>query len=539
MISHICDDFQIESLQSQIVAFNDILSENKVINVALLGRFKSGKSSFLNSLIGKDLVPAGVLPLTAVITRIRFGTEDKAEVKLLDGQTKIIPITDLSDYVTEERNPENEKKVDRVDLELSLLREYPNIQFVDTPGLGSVHQHNTAVSKSWLPRVGAAFLAISVDHPLSEEDLGILNDLEKHTPEVNILLTKIDTVTSEEVEKVIGFMLAQIRQRLNREPRIFPFSNRPGYEAARLAVFRFIRESIGMRQADRLENIIKYKLGVIAAECYRYLSLGLSAAKANQTARHLLMERIKKERELLPEIRAELRVIADNLKKRLREEALDTFNKLRPQVLKMMREQLKKDIQGWKGSLEKTAEAFWQWEKDHLTAKLLPISEEYGDKISKSYLRMSEESCLRVVRAFQDRLAKEIEAALGVNFPGALFEIKVQEPETPDVYVNCSSMTTWLVFSFLIPMGIFRPLVNRGFFRRLPWDVELNLGRLALQWTEALSASIDNVAQQAGEFIEREISTIENLLSSSPDRLRAVEMALTEIKNSGALPANE
>ena len=539
LISRICNDFHIESLQPQIAAFNDVLNEKEFINIALLGRFKSGKSSFLNSLIGKDIVPVGVLPLTAVITRISYGIEDKAEIIFLDGQIKEIPIANLPDYVTEERNPENEKKVDRVDLKLSLLREYPNIQFVDTPGLGSAHQHNTATSKNWLPRVSAAFLAISVDHPLSEEDIELLKDLEKHTPEVNILLTKIDTATSEEVEKVIGFMLTQIRQRLNSAPRIFPFSNRPGYEAARLAIFRFIRESIGAQQAAKAEKICLYKLGVIAAECHRCLLLGVSAAKADQESRRLLIQRIKKERELLSEIQNELRAISDNLKKRLREEALNTFNQLRPWVLKIMRDQLKEDIQGWRGGLEKTFENYLRWEKDTLIAKLNPISEEYGSNIRDTYVQMSVDGCSRVVRAFQDRLAREIEQALHVQFPGALFEAKVQEPEIPDVYFETSFMTSWLVFSFLIPMGIFRPLVNRKFFRRLSWDVELNLNRLALQWIEALSISIDNVAQQASAFINREIGTIDNLLSSTPDHLHEVEMAIGEIKNSGAVPANE
>ena len=538
-ISRICSDFHIGSLQPQIAAFNEVLGENKIINVALVGRFKSGKSSFLNSLIGKDVLPVGILPLTAIITRIKYGIEDKVEVKFFDGRTKNVTIADLSDYIAEDRNPENEKKVDRVDLELSVLQDYPNIQFVDTPGLGSAHQHNTVTSKNWLPRVSAAFLAISIDHPLSEEDIELLKDLEKHTPEVNILLTKIDIVTSEELEKVIGFVSAQIRQRLNKEVRIFPFSNRPGHEVARSAVFGFIQGSIGARQADKLNKIVLYKLGVISAECHRYLSLGLSAARADQEACRLLIRQLGQERELLPAIHNEIRVISDNLKACLREEAINTFENLRPRVLKIMRDQLKEHIHDWKGNLKKIAEVFWRWEKDSLLANLTPISGEYGSKISEHYMRAAVDSCSRVARAFQDRLAEEIEKALHVQFPGALFEVNVPDPEIPDVYLGPPFITSLQVFWFLIPMSVFRPLVNRAFFRRLSWDVELNLGRLASQWVESLLISIENVAQQANAFIEREIVTIENLVSTAPDHLHEIEKAITEIKNSGAMSANE
>src|ERR1035438_6333148 len=54
--------------------------EQDEISVAVLGRFKAGKSSFINHFIGRDILPVGVVPVTAVVTEIRYGTRVEARV---------------------------------------------------------------------------------------------------------------------------------------------------------------------------------------------------------------------------------------------------------------------------------------------------------------------------------------------------------------------------------------------------------------------------------------------------------------------------
>jgi hypothetical protein len=44
------------------------LAEDR-FTVALLGQFKRGKSSLLNAIIGRNLLPTGIVPLTNVITK--------------------------------------------------------------------------------------------------------------------------------------------------------------------------------------------------------------------------------------------------------------------------------------------------------------------------------------------------------------------------------------------------------------------------------------------------------------------------------------
>ena len=79
---------------------------------ACVGQFKRGKSTLLNALVGYEVVPTGFIPVTAVPTVIRFGDKLQARVRMRNGLWREVVISELQEYVTEERNPENQKGVD-------------------------------------------------------------------------------------------------------------------------------------------------------------------------------------------------------------------------------------------------------------------------------------------------------------------------------------------------------------------------------------------------------------------------------------------
>ena len=116
--------FGLESLAPQLAACEEMLGDGGVVDVAVLGQFKAGKSSFLNGLIGAPIVPVDVLPSTAVVTRIGYGPGEQVTVHALGGESFEIPLGRLSEFVTERGNPANEKRVAVVDVELPSLSPY-------------------------------------------------------------------------------------------------------------------------------------------------------------------------------------------------------------------------------------------------------------------------------------------------------------------------------------------------------------------------------------------------------------------------------
>ena len=80
-VADLVDRFHLVNLRPQIAACQQQLGEPERIDVAVFGRFKAGKSSFLNHLAGRAVLPIGVLPLTAIVTRLRYGPVERAVVR--------------------------------------------------------------------------------------------------------------------------------------------------------------------------------------------------------------------------------------------------------------------------------------------------------------------------------------------------------------------------------------------------------------------------------------------------------------------------
>ncbi len=224
------------SALSGLLASTRAAAEQREISVAVLGRFKAGKSSFLNHFFGRGILPAGVVPVTAVITEVGYGAREEARVHHRDGRDLPIPLDAIGAYISEKENPGNSRQVERITVELPELRRFRGLRFVDTPGLESVFAHNTRTALDWLPNVGLALVAVSVDPPLSQRDLELLKRLYQYTPRVAVLLTKADLLSQAEVEEVVQFVRAQLAGNFPDVPKLFPYSTKPGFERFRGAV---------------------------------------------------------------------------------------------------------------------------------------------------------------------------------------------------------------------------------------------------------------------------------------------------------------
>jgi len=530
-VGAICERFCVNSLAPQLAACEELLRNGGVVDVAVLGQFKAGKSSFLNGLIGAPVVPVDVLPSTAAVTRIGYGPGERVTVHGLAGESFGIPPARLAEFVTERGNPANEKQVAVVDVELPALAPYEGIRFVDTPGMGSVFAHNTKASKEWMPRVGAALVAVSVSHPLSEDDLLLLNDVSSHTPEAAILLTKADLVSVGELEAIVEFTRLQVAQRTGKEWRILPVSDRPGFEGMREEVRRYLRERIAGRREEAFEEITRHKLRALVAACREYLTLAERAAAAAETARADLIAGLARERADIRSVTGEIRFFCHGLKADVRTAANDRFHTYHREVTGRLTEALREAMPGWKGNLARAARGFEAWLSQAMMEEMGAVSL-HGEGHLAGFLFRAQASIDRSVRAFQDRLAKEIERALGILFAGARFEAQVEEPSHPDVRLSPTFDTHFELLWFLIPMPVFRPLVHRHFLRRIPWEVEKNLSRVAAQWADAVGGVIDMLSREAAEFLDRELSTIEGLVGapgSAGTRAEEIRLALEEL----------
>ncbi len=528
-IEAIATSFGIGSLTPRIRAVSETLSDGGLVDVAILGQFKSGKSTFLNTLFGRDIVPVDVLPTTAVVTRVGFGPADRAVVHLLSGDTVEAAIGSLADYVTESGNPDNRKEVALVEVESPSLAGFQGVRFADTPGLGSLFRHNTQASMDWLPRVGAAIVAVSIDHPVSESDLQLMDELSRHTPEMIVLLTKADLVTPEQADKIVAFTRTQLERHFSRRIPVYPFSTRPSFGAQRDALREFLVRRVVENHEARSAEIIRHKVGALGALCREYLSVALQAATADEAALSELRELLKREKDDFGQIRNEVWLIAGDHKTRVQNAALERFGAQREELAEKLFAGLNAKSTEWTGNLERTSAAYKTWLESTLDVELKELSLQ-GEDFLAPHLARSQAAIARSVQAFQDRLANAIQKALHTTLVGARFDGEVAQPSKPDVRVGKTFDIPFDMIWFVIPMFVARPLVLRHFRRRIRWEVEKNLSRLGVQWADAFNRAIDGLCAQAVAFIRGEIDVVERLVSQTGDRRDEIIEALAKLE---------
>jgi hypothetical protein len=297
----------------------------------------------------------------------------------------------------------------------------------------------------------------------------------------------------------------------------------------------YLLRKVVARHEELFTKIMGHKLSALISECRAYLLLAQTAATAAEEARSDLREVLRREQEGIGSLGKEVRVLTQDLKTRVRTAAGERFHDLHGELTNRLRASLRKTMGTWKGNLAKRTQAFQSWAATVLDEELRRVSEN-GKGYLEAFLIEAQASFHRTVRAFQDRLSKEIERALGVAFEGARFHAEIAEPRRPDVKVGQVFDSHIDLLWFAIPMGIFHGLFERHFLRLIPWEVEKNLSRLANQWAEAVSASIDGLAGQALESIKSELTTVESLISGATDQRTDIEAALRRIEELSESP---
>ena len=201
------------------------------VEVALLGRVSSGKSSLVNAMLDQALLPVGAVPVTAVVTRIRHGATLEAQTLDADGQVQAIDAGKLHDYVDESGNPGNRLRLREVDIRVPAALLEPGIVLTDTPGLGSLHAHASAHALDYLPRCDLGIVAIDAAATLMPQDLDLLRALRDGGAEWLVVLTKADTVAPEALAQQQRYLQGALAEALQAEMAIATISVRPGHRA--------------------------------------------------------------------------------------------------------------------------------------------------------------------------------------------------------------------------------------------------------------------------------------------------------------------
>ena len=219
--------------------------ETNTFNLVVVGQFKRGKTSLINALLGADILPVAVVPLTSIVTIMTYGDALRIKVFFNDGRVTEIKPESLSEYVTEKGNPKNVRDVSEVVITYPSPYLKDGVRLIDTPGVGSIYQHNTDVAYQYLPKSDAALFLLSVDQPMSKAELDFLKDVKDYSNKIFFLLNKADYLNESDLRESIDFSKGVLEEAMGAEVRIFPVS-------ARLALEGKLNKSEDMVQKSRL-----------------------------------------------------------------------------------------------------------------------------------------------------------------------------------------------------------------------------------------------------------------------------------------------
>lgn len=188
------------------------------VYLATLGLFKRGKSTLINALLQSDVLPSGVVPVTSVITKVRYAEVESATIFFGDGQVKEVPLSELSAFVTEKGNPGNVRRVREacVSVRSPFLREN-DVTIIDTPGVGSTYLEGTEATYRFLESVDASLFVLAVDPPISKEEVELLTAATKYAKKTVFVLNKKDYVAPDILQEALDFCRQVIQSSLALE----------------------------------------------------------------------------------------------------------------------------------------------------------------------------------------------------------------------------------------------------------------------------------------------------------------------------------
>ena len=219
--------------------------EKNRFEIVFIGEFSAGKSTFLNALMGKRLLPSFANETTATVTYMHDANElDEYKpgiIKYNNGDEKILP--DLS-LETIEKAVSTKGDINKQDKTVAKLVEWVDLyikdnQFlkdgvllVDSPGLNGCAEGHEDITLREIKKAHACIFVFNSDHPGSNTDFKFLQNVKKENSNLFFVLNKIDLINPDEgntVEDIVNDLKREYKKRFSEEtfiPKVFPISSR-------------------------------------------------------------------------------------------------------------------------------------------------------------------------------------------------------------------------------------------------------------------------------------------------------------------------
>ncbi|HEX5063641.1 MAG TPA: dynamin family protein [Kofleriaceae bacterium] len=199
--------------------------EAERFHLVVLGEFNHGKSTFVNALLGQDVLPTGITPTTASINHVVYADSPRAHVKLLSGNEQGIDPSQLKDWVTVAGGHADDVAYVELGFPSDMLRN--NVVLVDTPGVNDLNEQRAEVTYGYVPRADAVVFLLDAGQALKDSEREFLRSrvLESARDRLIFVLGKMDMLSPDERTAVVEYVKKGLAQ-ITTDPVVFPLSAR-------------------------------------------------------------------------------------------------------------------------------------------------------------------------------------------------------------------------------------------------------------------------------------------------------------------------
>ena len=202
--------------------------------LVIVGEFNSGKSSFLNAMLGKKWLEEGVTPTTAQVNILRNGPE----FKVVQRSGLVAGLSKQDEHV-------------EVHVPVPWLKQ---ISLVDTPGTNAVVQGHQEITEHFVPRSDLVLFVTSCDRAFTESERAFLERVKQFNKKVVVVLSKIDALENPEKDlpQIVSFVNEQTKRLFGFVPQTFPVSSKLALRAKIAAASKGVTDSAA--RANELEH---------------------------------------------------------------------------------------------------------------------------------------------------------------------------------------------------------------------------------------------------------------------------------------------
>ena len=216
---------QLPSIQLKKALDRLQMRSEEPMKVAITGQFSSGKSTFLNALLAKSILPTGITPVTSKVNYIRYGEEFKIRVRYKDGRDEYHDISNIAHF-TDQREHVEDISYLVLYAPLNILKD---VVFVDTPGLNSQAASDTQTTERVLKEVDGIIWLTLIDNAGKMSELQVLEEyLGKYQNKSLCVLNQKDKFTPQQVEETTNYVKTAFKEFFSD---VIPISARQALES--------------------------------------------------------------------------------------------------------------------------------------------------------------------------------------------------------------------------------------------------------------------------------------------------------------------